>query len=340
MHASTIPAVFAHLPVLADLTRSRILLLLEGHELTVAELCAVLQNPQSTVSRHLKALADGGWVTARAEGTSRLYRGLRDGIDPAARRLWDVVRDEVADTPSALQDMRRLEQVLRDRRSKSQQFFTTSAGQWDKLRSELFGGSFHLAALLGLLDPAWVVGDLGCGTGQVAEALAPWVRRVIAVDDSAAMLQAAKRRVRGLANVEVRRGTLEALPIDDASLDAVTCVLVLHHLPAPDRALADAARVLRPGGRLLLTDMMPHDREAYRHQMGHVWLGFSEEEIRRYLSDAGFEAGVVHPLPPDPSAQGPTLFAVAATRRSTTTRNRPRNGTRVSTPTTADEGDS
>ncbi|MCC6847812.1 MAG: metalloregulator ArsR/SmtB family transcription factor [Deltaproteobacteria bacterium] len=328
MHATAIPAVFAHLPVLADLTRSRILLLLDGQELTVAELCAVLQTPQSTVSRHLKALADGGWVTARAEGTSRRYRGRRDVIDPSGQRLWQLVREQVANTPSALQDGRRLERVLSARRSKSQQFFTTSAGRWDKLREELFGDSFHLAALLGLLDPDWTVGDLGCGTGQIAEALAPWVKRVIAVDESAAMLRAAKRRVRALAAVEVRRGALEALPIEDASLDAVTCVLVLHHVPAPERALAEAARVLRPGGRLLLTDMMPHDREAYRHQMGHVWLGFSEAEIQRYLADAGFTAGRIHVLSPDPSAQGPTLFAVAATRRSTFTRPAQRTATR------------
>jgi ArsR family transcriptional regulator len=179
-----------------------------------------------------------------------------------------------------------------------------------------------------LLDPEWTVGDLGCGTGQVAEALAPWVRQVIAIDESAAMLQAAKRRVRGLANVEVRRGDLEALPIPDASLDALTCVLVLHHLPAPALALAEAARVLRPGGRLLLADMMPHDRDTYRHQMGHVWLGFSELEITRYLTAAGFEAIRLQPLPPDPTAQGPTLFAAAARRSTTMTRARPRTGTR------------
>src|SRR5512134_1340359 len=97
MLAATTPTVFAHLPVLGDLTRSRILLLLEGQELTVAELCSIMQIPQSTVSRHLKALADGEWVTARAEGTSRLYRGVRDAMDPAGQRLWEVVRDEVAD---------------------------------------------------------------------------------------------------------------------------------------------------------------------------------------------------------------------------------------------------
>ena len=328
MLASTAPTVFAHLPVLGDLTRCRMLLLLERQELTVAEICSVMQTPQSTISRHLKALADGGWVGARADGTSRLYRGLRDAMDPAAQRLWELVREQITDTASALQDGRRLERVIADRRSKSRQFFTTSAGQWDKLRGELFGRSFHLSALLGLLDPQWTVGDLGCGTGQVAEVLAPWVRQVIAVDESAAMLQAAKRRVRGLANVEVRRGALEALPIPDASLDALTCVLVLHHLPAPELALAEAARVLRPGGRLLLADMMPHDRDSYRHQMGHVWLGFSEPEITRYLTEAGFESTRLQPLPPDPSAQGPTLFAAAARRGTTIPRARPRTGAR------------
>lgn len=317
MNAASVPAVFAHLPVLSDLTRSHILLLLERQELTVVELCRIMQSPQSTVSRHLKALADGGWVSARAEGTSRLYRGPRDRMEPAAERLWQLLREQVADTSSARQDARRLERVLAERRSKSQQFFTTSAGQWDKLRGELFGASFHLSALLALLDPDWTVGDLGCGTGQIAEALAPWVRQVIAIDESAAMLQAARRRVRGLANVEVRRGSLEALPVPDASLDAVTCVLVLHHVPAPELALAEAARVLRPGGRLLLTDMMPHDREGYRQQMGHVWLGFSEEEIAGHLSAAGFEAVRLQALPPDATAQGPSLFAAAA-RRGTT----------------------
>lgn len=170
---ATTPSVLAHLPVLGDLIRSRILLLLERQELTVAELCAVMQLPQSTVSRHLKALADGGWVDARAEGTSRLYRALRDEMDAAALRLWELVGEQVAGAPSALQDGRRLEQVLAERRSKSQQFFASSAGQWDKLRTELFGRSFHLAALLGLLDREWTVGDTGCGTGQIAEAIAP-----------------------------------------------------------------------------------------------------------------------------------------------------------------------
>jgi len=313
------PSILEHLSVLGDVTRSRILLLLDRHELTVAELCAVLQAPQSTVSRHLKALADAGWVTGRAEGTSRLYSVGRAEIDPPVRRLWQLVREQVAGVPAAIQDARRLEGVLAERRTKSQEFFTSSAGQWDRLRTELFGRSFHLLALLGLLDDAWIVGDLGCGTGQVAMALAPVVRRVIAVDDSAAMLQAARRQVRALDNVEVRRGRLEALPIDDGALDAAVCVLVLHHVAEPETAFAEVARVLRPGGRFLLTDMMPHEREAYRQQMGHVWLGFSEEQIARYLTNAGFEDCRIRTLPAEPKAQGPSLFAASARRGSATT---------------------
>jgi ArsR family transcriptional regulator len=316
MHAASAPAILDHLAVLGDVTRSRILLLLERHELTVVELCAVLQAPQSTVSRHLKALGDGAWVTSRAEGTSRLYSLARAEMEPPARRLWQLVREQVAGVPSAVQDARRLEGVLARRRTKSQEFFSASARQWDRLREELFGSSFHLLALLGLLDADWVVGDLGCGAGQVSAALAPCVRRVVAVDESAAMVQAARRRLKGVANVEIRRGRLESLPIDDGELDAAVLVLVLHHLPTPVAAIAEAARVLKPGGRLLVADMLPHDREAYRRQMGHVWLGFDEEHVRRVFDAGGFEDCRIRSLPADTRAPGPALFAASGRRRA------------------------
>lgn len=137
---------------------------------------------------------------------------------------------------------------------------------------------------------------------------------MIAVDDSAAMMQAARRRLRAFSNVELRRGRLEALPIDDGTLDAAICALVLHHVPDPALALAEAARVLRPGGRLLVVDMLPHDREHYRQQMGHVWLGFAETQFASYLTTAGFETPHVRTLPPEPKAQGPALFAASARR--------------------------
>ena len=309
------PAILDHLAALADTTRSRILLLLDRHELTVSELCGIVQLPQSTVSRHLKALADAGWIAARAEGTSHLYTMTRDELDGSARRLWLLVREQVGPTPAAAQDQRRLQVALAERRTKSQEFFSSSAGQWDRVRDELFGDRFHLGALAAFAEGEWTVGDLGCGTGTVSAALAPFVARVVAVDGSAAMLQAAKKRLQGFDNIDLRRGELESLPIDDARLDAATLMLVLHHVPEPERALAEASRVLKPGGRVVLVDMLPHDRESYRQQMGHVWLGFSDEHVRRLLAGTGFEEVRIVSLPPDAKAKGPGLFVATARRK-------------------------
>jgi ubiquinone/menaquinone biosynthesis C-methylase UbiE len=309
------PAILEHLSSLSDATRSRILLLLDRHELTVSELCSIMQLPQSTVSRHLKALVDSAWIAARAEGTSRLYTMSRDELDPSARRLWSLVREQVGPTAAAAQDQRRLQVALSERRTKSQEFFSSSAGQWDRLREELFGDRFDLAALAALAQRDWVAGDFGCGTGQVSLALAPFVERVIAVDASAAMLQAAKRRLTGLDNVELRRGELEALPIDDASVDVATLMLVLHHVPEPGKAIAELARVLKPRGSAIVVDMLPHDREHYRQQMGHVWLGFSDEHIRRILTEAGFAQIRIVSLPPDAHAKGPGLFVASGEKQ-------------------------
>ena len=314
------PAILDHLASLADTTRSRILLLLDRHELTVSELCSVVQLPQSTVSRHLKALADAGWITARADGTSNLYTMTREEMDGSARRLWLLVREQVGPTRAAAQDQRRLQAVLAERRTKSQEFFSSSAGQWDRVRDDLFGDRFHLAALAAFAEGAWTVGDLGCGTGTVSAALAPFVTRIVAVDSSAAMVQAAKKRLQGFDNVDLRRGELESLPIDDARLDAATLMLVLHHVPEPERALAEVSRVLKPGGRVVLVDMLPHDRDSYRQQMGHVWLGFGDEHVQRLLTGTGFEDARIVSLPPDAKAKGPGLF-VATARKQRSPRN-------------------
>jgi ubiquinone/menaquinone biosynthesis C-methylase UbiE/DNA-binding transcriptional ArsR family regulator len=326
-------AILDHLSALADTTRSRILMLLDRHELTVSELCAVLQLPQSTVSRHLKALSDGRWVAGRAEGTSHFYGMARDGLDVSARRLWLLVREQMESSPAAAEDRRRLQAALADRRSASQEFFSSSAGQWDRLRDELFGDRFHLAAFAALADRKWAVGDLGCGTGQVSAALAPFVSQVVAVDASPAMLQAARRRLSGFDNVDLRRGELEALPIEDAQLDAAILMLVLHYVPEPEGALADIARVLKPGGRALIVDMRPHDRESYRQQMGHVWLGFSDDHMRQMLTDAGFDEVDMVSLTSDARAKGPGLFVTTA--RKAGHHGNPKRRNPASAPTTA-----
>jgi len=305
---STAP-ILEHMTALSDPTRCRMLLLLERHELTVSEVCAVLQMPQSSVSRHLKTLADDGWVMSRRDGTSRFYSMSVDGLDPGAARLWPLIREQVTSTKGAEQDERRLLGVLSRRRAKSQEFFASAAGGWDRIRGELFGDEFFLWAVLGLIDPNLVVGDLGCGTGQLSETVAPYVRRVISVDGSEDMLAAARERLSGAANVELRKGELESLPLESGELDVAMLSLVLHYSPEPARALAEVGRVVRSGGRTLVVDMLPHDREEYQQQMGHVWLGFSETQITRLLTGAGFGSVRVRMLPVDPDAKGPALFA-------------------------------
>ncbi len=307
------PAILGRLSALADPIRCRVLLLLNRQELTVTELCGVLQLPQSTVSRHLKVLAGDGWIAVRPEGTSRFYSAALDG-DASAHRLWDLVAGEVAASPAAAHDSTRLQAILARRRSRSEEFFSSAAEKWTGLRRELFGSTFDLRALPALLDGDWVVGDLGCGTGAVSESLAPFVGRVVAVDASRSMLETARERLEGLGNVELREGRLERLPIADGELDAATLMLVLHYSAEPAAVLSEAARALEPGGRLLLVDMLPHDRDEYRKQMGHVWLGFGEAQIGSLLAAAGFVRIRFHALPADPEAKGPTLFVAGADR--------------------------
>jgi len=268
--------------------------------------------PQSSVSRHLKTLADDDWVASRRDGTSRFYSMPVDELDSGAKRLWPLIREQVAGTSGAGQDERRLKGVLTRRRAKSQEFFASAAGGWDRLRGGLFGDQFYLWAVLGLIDQSLVVGDLGCGTGQLTETIAPYVKQVIAVDSSTEMLDAARQRVGSARNVDVRQGDLENLPLASAELDAAMLSLVLHYSPSPARALTEVGRVVRKGGRVLIVEMLPHDREEYQQQMGHVWLGFSEKQMTRFLTGAGFSDVRIRMLPVDPEARGPALFAAVA----------------------------
>jgi len=308
------PAVVDQLTVLSDVIRVRVLGLLEGRELTVSEICDVVQLPQSTVSRHLKTLADGGWVTSRRDGTSRLYTLPIEDLDPAAKRLWEVVRDQVASSATSAHDERRLKQILARRRTQSEAFFSSSAGQWDRLREELFGPTVHMQALGGLLDPDLVIGDLGCGTGTVSQWLGQFCERIIAVDASKEMLEAARENLAGQAHVELRQGSLEKLPIRNGELDAALLMLVLHHLPEPKHVLLEAARTLKAGGRLLVLDMLPHEREEYRQTMGHVWMGFSEKQMTQWLHTTGFKDIRWRALAPETKAKGPSLFVATARR--------------------------
>ena len=314
--------VWEHFSALAEPLRCRMLLALEHQELTVSELCAVVQLPQSTTSHHLKTLVEGGWVTSRREGTNRFYAPDLQQSDAAGKKLWELLRDETRLLAVIRQDEERLKSVLAQRRSRTQEFFSTVAGQWDRMRQELFGATFDMRALPALLDAQWTVGDLGCGTGQIAAVLAPHVHRVVAVDASAEMLAAAKRRLQLYPNVELRQGSLETLPLRAHELDAAFLSLVLHHVNDPASALQAVGRVMKPGGKVVLVDMLPHDREEFRSQMGHRWLGFSQKTVTTALQRAGFEHVRFSQLPPEPTVLGPNLF-IASAVRSPSVKSRP-----------------
>jgi ArsR family transcriptional regulator len=224
-----------------------------------------------------------------------------------------AVREEAQRGSEYEEDMRRLESVLAVRMTDSQSFFGRVAGEWDDVRNELFGAGFTSRALLGLLHPSWTVIDAGCGTGNASELLAPHVKRVIAIDESAKMLAAAKKRLSHSNNVEFVRAELDALPVPAGSADAAVCVLVLHHLADPGPALASLRRSLKPGGRLLLVDMLKHDREEYRRSVGHKHLGFSEKDAREMLTRAGLTDIRFVTLPGESDAKGPSLFAATGT---------------------------
>jgi ubiquinone/menaquinone biosynthesis C-methylase UbiE len=224
--------------------------------------------------------------------------------DAATKKLWNAVREEAAAIPGAQRDAERVRGVLAARHTTSQKFFASGAGQWDRLRAELVGERAELLSLLGLLDSSWTVADLGCGTGQLVEALAPFVTRVIGVDESPVMLRAAKTRLASHKNVELRQGALESLPLEAKEAD---CAIIAE----PSSLLGAVQRSLKPGGRLLILDMRAHDRSDLRERMGHAWQGFSQEQIGDWASEAGFSKSSFAPLPAHPSATGPGLFVAA-----------------------------
>jgi len=314
--ASNSASLVSLMESLADRTRLRLLRLLERHELGVVELCDILQQPQSTVSRHLKILADQKWVRSRRDGTTHFYRMILDEIEPAARKLWLLAREQTDDWATVHQDELRLLRRLRHRESDTQAFFASAAGQWDKLRRELYGESFTTSAMLALLPNDWIVADLGCGTGQTADILADHVKQVIGVDSSAAMLKAARKRIGDKQNVDLFRGDLANVPLEDRSCDAAMLLLVLTYVPTIQPVLREAHRIVKPGGKIVIVDLLVHDRDDFRRQMGQQHSGFDLLQFKTELAKAGFANVNASPLPPEPNVKGPAMFLATAIRKS------------------------
>jgi len=297
----------ARLSALSDRSRVRIMRMLEQEELGVGELSRTLAMPQSTVSRHLKPLHELGLVSKRSEGTASLYRiSISDAADIA---LWESTSDRLGDAEDLLDDDARLRQVLLERRGDSRSFFGRVGSEWQTIRRELFGYGFSEEALLGFLPAEWVVADLGCGTGDAAERLAPVVRTVYAVDREESMLDAARKRLESFENVEFLQADLLSIPLDDGTLDAAILMLVLHHQESPADVIREAARAIRPGGQLIIVDMVDHQMAEFIEEMGHLHLGFKQSDISDWAGACNMRMRGYRRLRSSLSGHGPALFA-------------------------------
>ena len=308
MENSMAQNVYQRLSTLSDPTRFRILRLVEQEELGVGELSRVLETPQSTISRHLKVLSAGSWVQRRSHGTANLFSLNRDALGEDGLRLWSAAAAQV-DPESApfVADQRRLKSVLALRGLDSSEFFERHASRWDALRRDLFGERFMIPTLAALMDSSAVVADLGCGTGEMLVQLGPILDRVIGIDREHAMLSVARQRMAGMDSVEIREGSLEALPLADDSIDLALSMLVLHHIEDPSLVFGEVRRVLRVGGQFLVLDMASHDREELRRNMGHRHLGFSRDEFEDQADRAGLTLQRYQVLPGSPDVLGPGL---------------------------------
>lgn len=304
----------AALAVLAEAQHVRLLRVLEKEELGVGELVRVIGWPQSTVSRHLKTLVVAGWVARRTVATNALVRMAPEALSPEALKMWAIVRDDPDGAAEATADRERLALIVAERSGAS--FFGRVATGWDALRDQLFGRAFVVPTALALMPPDAVIADLGCGTGETLARLAPFAARVIGVDREPTMVRAAAQRLAAEPHVAVLEGPLEALPLPDAGVDLALMVLVLHHLEAPAAALGEAARVLRPGGRLVVVDMQPHANHAWT-VFGHVHQGFAAETLDGFVTATDLVRERHVALPDDPETQGPPLFVATFTRKPT-----------------------
>jgi ArsR family transcriptional regulator len=298
------------LRVVADPNRLRILLLLKAEELSVAELQEILVMGQSTISTHLSQLKQAGLVEDRRIGKNSLYRlTTGNGNDVLA----DLLARAQKEIPEAVHDRATARRVVKKRQDKMRAFFDSVAGRHGKDYVPGKSWKAMAEALLRLMPPQ-VIADLGAGDGSFSLLLAQSAQKVIAVDSSAKMIEFAREQAtrHHVKNVDYRLGDMEELPIDDASVDIVFFSQSLHHALHPDRALCEAARILRPGGRIAILDLAKHRFEEARDLYADEWLGFGEAELESMLDSAGFtkpHTSVVYKEDKPPHFQ--TLLAVA-----------------------------
>ncbi len=276
------------LEALGEPTRLRLAALLSEAELTVTELTTILGQSQPRISRHLKLLVDANLVERHREGAWAFFSLLETGPVRLVRAALAALD---AEDPILVADRTRLDEVRQERTRTADGYFARHAGDWDRLRALHAPDSLVEAALLEAVGdgPFRAVLDLGTGTGRMLTLLAGRAERAVGIDANAAMLSVARANIEraGLRNVQVRQGDLYALPIERDGYDVVILHQVLHYLDDPSRAIREAARALRPGGRLFVVDFAPHDLEFLRAEHAHRRLGFARDEIAAALGEAG-----------------------------------------------------
>lgn len=271
---------------LADATRLRLINILAAHELKVGEMVEILAMGQSRISRHLKILGDAGLLESRRDGVWGFYAVAGDG--PARRFIDAICYLFEADTAFA-EDRNRTKAVLEQQRLDSVRFFDKIAETWGRLKKEIIGDFDLNRAICSDLENFSTAVDLGCGTGDLLLDIASHAAKVIGVDSSPRMLAEARKRfaVNG-EKIEIRLGEIEHLPLGDAEADLAVISLVLQYIENPEKAISEAARILKPGGIFVITEFDKHDYFALKHKYGARWPGFTKVDIRRLLEANGF----------------------------------------------------
>ena len=272
----------------SDPTRVRILALLEREELAVQELMEVLGMAQSRVSRHLAILREAGLLKDRRDGTYVFYR-FSAPDEALWRDTWALVVENLRGDGTVERDAAALLRVMESRTARSRTFFDSVGPEWDALRKIFNDDALRARAISRLLAPGLAVADIGTGTGILATELARLGMRVVAIDHSARMLEAARAKIESEDNldIELRHGEASALPLTDGEMDAALAHMVLHYLPSPGEAIAEMARVVKPGGTVIAVDFVPHQHDWMRQELGVCWLGFSAQEVADWFDQVG-----------------------------------------------------